>query len=435
MAGGASRADVAGQVLVRAVAWLALIAALLLGERPSIRPVMPLAILLAAATGLVLLQLVPLPPDLWQALPGREPLAEAMLSGGGTQPWRPLTMTPGVTINAASSLIVPIVTLFLLAGLHDRERAWLPGILLGLITAATLIGLVQFSGASAENPFVNDTPGHVSGNFANRNHFALFMALGCVLAPAWAFLDGRQPGWRAPVAFGLVLLFALTILATGSRAGLLLGAVAIVIGLVLARHGLRGLLQRGPRWLLPVLIGGIVATIALFVLASLAAGRADAIDRFLTLDPGTDMRRRGLPTVMAIIGTYFPVGSGIGGFDPVFRMHEPFDLLKPTYFNHAHNDFLEIALDAGVAGLAVLLAALGWWAVASVRVWRRLPAVSAMMPRLGSVMLLLMAAASVSDYPVRTPMMMAMLVIAGWWLSTGMRTKFSPALPHEDQHL
>jgi hypothetical protein len=31
----------------------------------------------------------------------------------------------------------------------------------------------------------------VSGTFANRNHFALFMAIGCVLAPAWAVQSSR----------------------------------------------------------------------------------------------------------------------------------------------------------------------------------------------------------------------------------------------------
>ncbi len=197
-AGGASRADAMGQIPVRAAAWLALILAIVLGERPPVRPVLPLAILLAAAVGLVLLQLVPLPPGLWQALPGRAPVVDAVLATGGPQPWRPLPLAPGATANAASALVVPVTVLVLLAGLRGAERAWLPGILLGIVTASTLIGLIQFSGASFNNPFVNDSLGQVSGSFANRNHFALFMALGCVLAPAWAFLDGRQPPAALP---------------------------------------------------------------------------------------------------------------------------------------------------------------------------------------------------------------------------------------------
>ena len=63
------------------------------------------------------------------------------------------------------------------------------------------------------------------------------------------------------------------------------------------------------------------------VLISVAAGRAVSINRALTVDAGQDMRARGLPTVLEMIRTYFPFGSGLGGFDPIFRIHEPFELL------------------------------------------------------------------------------------------------------------
>ena len=48
------------------------------------------AMLLAMAIALVGLQLVPLPPALWTALPGREGLATAAQLAGFPQPWRPL---------------------------------------------------------------------------------------------------------------------------------------------------------------------------------------------------------------------------------------------------------------------------------------------------------------------------------------------------------
>src|SRR3546814_14825252 len=79
------------------------------------------------------------------------------------------------------------------------------------------------------------------------------------------------------------------------------------------------------------------------------------------------MRARGLPTVLSMIAAYFPAGAGFGGFDPIFRLHEPFRLLKPTYFNHAHNDFLEVVLDGGLPAALLLLVAIGWYAIASIR--------------------------------------------------------------------
>ncbi len=392
-------------------------------------------IFLLAAVALALAQLAPLPPDVWQALPGRAILTEAAAAGGEAQPWRPWSIVPGATANAAASLAVPFAVLVLVASLKERERLWLPGIVLGLIAASTLVGLLQFSGIGFNNLFVNDKPGQVSGTFANRNHFALFLAFGCMLAPVWAFLEGRQPNWRGPVAFGLVLMFALTILASGSRVGLAVGVLALGIGLILVRQGIRNALSRYPRWVFPALLAGIVGVIAIFVLISVAADRAVSIERALALDTGEDLRARALPTVLEMVRIYFPMGSGMGGFDPIFRIHEPFDLLALTYFNHAHNDFLEVALDAGLPGILLVLAALLWWAWASVRAWRAGSSVRYAVPKLGSAMLLLVIIASIFDYPARTPLIMAMIVVAGVWLSDRVEERPGSALPKSGQPL
>jgi hypothetical protein len=53
---------------------------------------------------------------------------------------------------------------------------------------------------------------------------------------------------------------------------------------------------------------------------------------------------------------------------------------------------------------------------------------------LGFVLLLLVILASVVDYPARTPMMMAVVVLAGLWLHGNCSVRQS-ALPGRDQHL
>src|SRR3546814_17788482 len=78
----------------------------------------PVFWLVLATMLLVLLQLVPLPPGLWTALPGREFLLSAPLS---QETWRPWSLTPSTTINAASSLIVPVVTLYLVRSMRQAE--------------------------------------------------------------------------------------------------------------------------------------------------------------------------------------------------------------------------------------------------------------------------------------------------------------------------
>lgn len=419
LAGGASRGDVAGQVIVRTVAWSAVVLASLFGDRPSFSRVRGVVVILLAALLLALLQCVPLPPEAWQALPGRTMLAEAATASGQAQPWRPLAIVPSAAGNAAASLVMPLTTLLLVCGLRDAEWRWLPGLVLAMIAASMLLGLLQFSGGGFDNPFVNDSPAQVGGTFANRNHFALLMALGCVLAPTWAFLDGRRPGWRGPAVIGLLLLFALAILASGSRAGLILGGAGLALGLALVRRPIRRELSRYPRWVAFALVAGIIGMITIPVLLSIAAGRAVSIDRMLAINPEQDIRSRALPTILAMVGTYFPVGSGLGGFDTLFRIHEPFNLLKPTHFNHAHNDWLEIALDAGLPGILLLVGSMGWWAWASVRAWR---AGGRDLAGPASAMLLLVFVASGFDYPARTPIIMVVMVIMAVWLGRSAHT-------------
>jgi O-antigen ligase len=428
LAGGSARADAVGQVFVRATAAIVMIAGLLLGGRPQFAPLKPVLVLLAAILVLPLLQLIPLPPSLWTALPGRSAFEAAAAVTGEAQPWRPWSIVPGATVNAAASLLVPIATLFLIAGIKPKEQLWLPGLLLGLVTIATLAGLLQFSGGGFTNVLVDAKADAVNGTFANRNHFALFLALGCLIAPVWMFPSGQRPSWRAPTGLGLILLFLLTILATGSRAGTGLGIAGLVIGVLLARRSIVRELRRYPRWVIWALVAGVLGAIAIAVLLTIAADRAVSVNRAFALDPGQDMRARGLPTVLAMVREYFPFGSGLGGFDPLFRMHEPFHLLKPTYFNHVHNDFLEILLDAGVPGVLLLIAALGWWLWASVRAWRAGSGSAGVYPKLGSALILLIILASAVDYPARTPMIMAMVAIAAAWLSNRAPETAPPAL-------
>lgn len=430
LAGGASRASVMGQVVVRFVAVAMLVVLALFGDRPAIARARPIWWLLFAMAGVALLQLVPLPPAMWQALPGRAMFEAATF--GGPQPWRPLSLVPSGTINALISLLIPLTVLWLAGTVRPEERRWLPGAILVMMMASCLLGLMQFSGAGLNNPFINDSPGEVGSSFANRNHFALLLALGCVLIPNWMFADSHRARGRAVVGLGAMLLFLLVILATGSRGGLLLGVIALGMGLVIARRNIRRLLRRAPRWAFPAVITVVVALIVGVVVLSVAADRAVSIQRVFDVDAGQDMRSQALPTVWAMTREYFPVGTGLGGFDPMFRIHEPFALLKPTYFNHAHNDLLEVVLEAGLPGMLLLLSALAWWGWATLRVWRgglRENGIDPMLPRIGSVMLLLIVIASAFDYPARTPTMMALIVVAALWLHDPIASRRDQALP------
>jgi len=431
IAGGASRADAAGQVFARGAAWLFLIGFIALARPPQWRPIGSIALMLTAAIALAAVHLIPMPPSLWMSLPGRELLTEAAIVTGQEQPWRPLSMSPGATANALFSLIVPSVALLLAASLDHAARWSIAIVLLWLILASCILGLLQFSGSGFDHPMLNDVPGSVSGSFANRNHLALFVGMGCVLAPAWGFRDDARARWRGPVSIALLLFFGLVILATGSRMGMLVGAVATLIGLLNVRGRIVAEFRRQPRRVaVAIMIAALVMIIAAVVL-SVALGRAVSLERAFSLDVAEDLRRQALPTVWAMTQYYLPFGTGMGTFDPVYRIHEPDNLLAVRYFNHAHNDPLEWILEGGIPAAMLLLTAVAWWLLKSVPAWRS-PGPDKSLARAGSGILLLVLVASVTDYPARTPMIMAVAVIAAVWLNTGdhhARSKSGTARP------
>lgn len=418
VAGGASRADVAGQVVVRVASMVSLGAVAAFGARPWL-DVRPVLFLLVVITLIPAIQLIPIPASLWAAVPGRAALIAADLPSSA----RPLSLVPDLTVNALASLCVPFAGLALIAQLK-RPQLLGVDILVLAVLASGVMGLAQLAGVVVENPLINHGLGEVSGNFANRNHFALFLAIGCATLPVWAVQGAEQVRWRGVVGLALVILLLLIVLATGSRSGSVLAVVGTVAGITIVWPGLMRGLRTLPRWLSVVGLVVLIAALAGLIALSFGASRAVALSRVFDQDVAEDLRWRAAPVVFVMAKHFFPVGIGFGGFDPLFRMHEPDALLSPSYLNHAHNDLLEIILEGGVLSLVVLLAALGWWAVASYRVWRAQPESGILNARLGSVIVLLLLLGSAVDYPVRTPMMMMMVVIAAVWLHWGARASF-----------
>ena len=416
-AGGASRADVLGQAVVRFSAWSIIVMAIFALPRVDWRAVKGPAIILGATSLLVMLQLVPLPPSIWTELPGREIFAEAAVSTGADQPWRPLSISPSGTANALASLIVPAVVLFLGANL-TREQHWTIAIvILALVGGGTLLGILQFSGASFDNPLINEVPGEVAGNFANRNHFALFLAVGCVISVAWAF-RAYAKRWKVYVAFGALALFHLTVLATGSRSGIAIAMIATVfVGLAISRRMVQQLKALPHKIAASFVVIGI-AVFASAIWLSISLDRATSIDRAASVQNDADLRWQIWPVVLDMFQRYFPAGSGLGAFDPVYRISEPDLLLQSSYINLAHNDWLQILLEGGLLGVTLLAIALAWFIGASTQVWIRSTDAGSrrLLGKVGSIVIVLILAASVTDYPARTPMVMALLALAATWL-------------------
>jgi O-antigen ligase len=130
-----------------------------------------------------------------------------------------------------------------------------------------------------------------------------------------------------------------------------------------------------------------------------------------------------------MVRQYFPIGSGVGSFVDVFYAGEPRELLKPSYLNHAHNDWLEWLLETGLPGVLLALAAIAGWTLRSLRLVRmqRGNGGGVGLALAGAVIILLLGLASIVDYPVRVPAVACLLALAAVWMAAPAAQKGSSA--------
>jgi O-antigen ligase len=146
-----------------------------------------------------------------------------------------------------------------------------------------------------------------------------------------------------------------------------------------------------------VMVGSIGA--ALTAVAVLAL--PPILDRFDT-ENQLEGRSNRWPLIAEAAQNYLPLGSGIGSFDAVYRSVEPLEELDSTFFNQAHNEYLETWLEAGWLGIGVILAFLVWYFRRCWTAWKAPPSRDAELQRAASIGIGVLLLHSVGDYPLRT---------------------------------
>ena len=330
------------------------------------------------------LQLLPLPPPLLRAL---SPDAHAIWSGASRvallagEPARtawPLTVDPRATaaeLLRLAALFAAFTAAALLVRSHARRRA-LAVVLCAAALFEAMYGLRQAALQRYEVwGWVNQLVFHrVTGTFVNPNHYAHYIA---IILPMAIFLGATL--WRKaatpdhPVAARFAALVERHALLAGFA---LLAALACLAGLLLAQsRGALIALAAGLIGVAALLPGRRIARVAfasvaglLLVLAlALFLGPERTVARFAPGQVGEQAGGRRDTIVTAVrLWERFPLfGSGHGTFEAVVSMEQNRDLER--IYNHAHNDYVEIAATAGTAGFTIALVALIGGYVALVR--------------------------------------------------------------------
>ncbi|MEM6857051.1 MAG: O-antigen ligase family protein [Pseudomonadota bacterium] len=443
--GGTSNPNVLQDVILRPLCALILVAALYgwrSGEAYTGRAVF---VFLAAWAGWTFIQLVPLPQWAWQSLPGRTPIAELDTALGLEGVWRPISWVPTRGWNALAGMIVPFTALALAVILRGRSAVLL-SLILGVALIDALMNFLQLASQGQDTfYFYKPHPGKTDGVFSNENHSGVFSALGLLITTRLLLMPKPKPqGWQN-IAYGAAyLILFLSVLVGGSRAALVAGlgallSTGVVLFLSLRNHRAPGAVARasaaGPqgsaqaslatddrlRWLF-LIAGGL-----LFVgLASLFfwLERSASFDGILSRNTFEDLRWELAPVLLEMIQQNWLFGIGFGAFEEYYHIYEPTQLLLPLYINQAHNDWGQLILEGGLPAVAIALGLAGWIGRKLLVLIKRGEASFPIVVFWLSVLAIL-AAASLIDYPIRTPIFQFAIV---WLLLVLEDDERSPAL-------
>ena len=379
------------------IAWVAIAPE----HRQASAPARCLMLIASVALLLVALQLIPLPPAVWSKLPGREVVTSGYELLGQPLPWLPVALVPEEALTTILRLLPPVAILAAMLRLDAYRPSWLAWSVVAGTSAGVVLGALQVtSGGGTDSPwylYPISNFGTATGFFANGNHMAI------LLVATIPFLFGilakarQERGTKAlqrrsamvALAGGMLLVILLGLALNGSLAGFGLGLPVLAASALLL---LRQEQQR--RWLVVPALLLLVAVGAVFTLPVSA--------RLQSLDAGRSFETRRAVTATALQATreFMPVGSGIGSFEKVYRLYEDPAAVDRTFVNHAHNDYLEIALETGLPGVILILVFMAGWASVAWCRWSE-PQGDAL-AKAATIASAALLAHSLVDFPLRT---------------------------------
>ncbi len=322
---------------------------------------------LAAWVALQLLHVVPMPVGLVSLMSPSSARIHALVADAGIDPgWITLSIDPYASrVSLLKTLAYAAIFFLLLALINKRSRVLLLAQVLvyAAVVQSVYAVLMHLSGHQQE--WFGARIRHMdtaSGTYVNRNHLAgyLEMSLSIGIGLLIAGLSDRSAdSWKKFVRQTLewilspkmilrlalcVLVIALT--TTHSRMGNAAFFTSLIIagtvGIVLSRYATRN----------TVLLLASLIVIDLVVVGSWFG--VEKLAKRVQETTMQDVQEREEPPEAAVnlIRDYPVFGAGPGSFYLAFP---PYRTEKITsFFDHAHNDYVEFASESGILGLAIL---------------------------------------------------------------------------------
>jgi len=367
------------------------------GDDPLPKSAQALMLILIAAFVVVVLQLIPLPTSLW-AHGLRMRIAEGYSLLGRPVPSLPLSLTPYASLSTLLAIIPPLAMFCAILRLGAFRASWLAAALLAGAVAGITLGALQVVAPGAASPWYlyhETNRGVAVGFFANANHMADLLVCGLPFIAALA-AGGRSRNIQRYSALliilaGAALLLVVGIALNGSLAGYTLAVPAIAASILIVAPA-----QRSVRVPVAIIAGlALVAAVAAMASTSIGSSRIGQ-----EASGSVESRQEILKTTGRAIRDTMPFGSGLGSFVKVYPLYESADHVTPEYVVHAHNDYAELALELGLAGVLLIGVFLAWWTAAARAGWRT--GGGGPYARAASIASAVILVHSVVDFPLRT---------------------------------
>ncbi len=340
-----------------------------------VRHAKPLLLILISFQLWVAMQLIPMPIELLKWL---SPIAAEIYAQIGIS-IAPISLDPLATQSAllrGVSLVLLVINASLL--LHNVERLKL--CVLAIIVSGTLQSVygaaLVLSKLELSPLFSMPVPNVATGSFVYQNHLAsylsmaLCMGIGLIITQLHTSASGswhiRLRRWLSGMLSSkmmlrlCLILMVITLLLTRSRMGNSAFFAATVFGGLLALL----LYKSRPRALTAFMVSILV--IDTLLLGSLF-GIDDVKQRLVETSLESESRDQVVLWGLHMIQDFALTGSGLGSFYGVFPIYAQANV---GFYDHAHNEYVQFAAEAGIAGLlmvgfAVLYSA--WCALIALR--------------------------------------------------------------------
>lgn len=350
------------------------------------------------------IQLIEFPMFVWQRFGGREIIAEGWQLFGFDPSFEPISVAPYRTISALIYVLIPFGAMFAVLRLGWRSAtAYLPWTIAGIAALSALLGLAQVTLPEGESLYLYEftNAGAPVGLFSNVNHHASFLVMSLAFtAVLVGELRSHERVKDIDVAkrtmIGLCASLQLIgILAAGSVAGYLL--LVPMLGLCFLISQSQRKEFRISRLVLPALI--LVPAILLVAYSPQLSGLG-----VTSFEDDGPTSRVGIATIgFEVLKDHVWLGGGLGAFEPLYKVYEDPETIGLKFANHAHNDYLQWAIETGLLGIILASVFLIWLFRNMFRVWRQGGDRTTRMRRAAAAAVLVPVLHSIVDYPLRSP--------------------------------